>query len=635
MTEAKRRLPIGAEVLPDGVSFRLWAPGHKKVEVVIEGGGDNAPAACCELKQEEEGYFSGTCSEAREGSLYRYRLGGGDSFPDPASRFQPLGPHGPSRVVSPRFDWSDQQWTGVGREGHVIYEMHIGTYTREGTWQSAAEELPALAELGVTLIEVMPVADFPGSFGWGYDGVNHFAPTRLYGEPDDMRRFVDRAHALGLGVILDVVYNHFGPEGNYLERFAAEYYSQEKTEENVWGKGINFDGPHSKPVREFFIANGSYWIEEFHLDGLRFDSTQSIPDKSQEHILGCITDRAREVAAGRKLLMVAENEPQLTRCLRPTKQGGFGMDAVWNDDFHHSAYVSLTGYHEAYYTEYFGSPQELISAVKWGFLYQGQRYFWQGKRRGTPTIGITPSCFVNFTQNHDQIGNSAWGTRIHHLTNPGALRAVTALLLLSPQTPMIFQGQEFSASSPFLFFADLNPEISHQVHAGRIEYLKQFTNIDSPEIIETIDRPSDPATFEQCKLDLAQREHHAKVYALYRDLIMLRRNDPVFSRVHACHIEGAVLGPSGFVLRYYLGRQQRLVLINLGREMHLNPIPEPLLAPPEGYHWEQLWTSEKIDYGGAGTPELDTEKFWRFQGTAAVVLVPAQTEADTLAGEGI
>ena len=618
----RRRFPIGAEALPGGgVDFRVWAPRCHKVEAIMLGERTTGPAvAAIELQAETGGYFGGSCREAAPGWLYRFRLDGGDSFPDPASRFQPEGPHGPSRVVEPSFDWSDREWRGVCREGQVIYEMHIGTFTPEGSWRSATERLPDLAKLGVTLLEVMPLADFPGRFGWGYDGVNHFAPCRLYGEPDDLRRFVDRAHSLGLGVLLDVVYNHFGPEGNYLERFSLDYYSEK--EESVWGKAINFDGRNNQAVREFFIANGAYWIEEFHFDGLRFDATHAIFDDSAEHILGSITEAARQAASGRTILMIAEDEFQRNRCLRPKEQGGFGMDAVWNDDFHHSVHVSLTGYHDAYYSEYLGSPQELISSVKWGYLYQGQRSFRQDKRRGTPTVGTSASRFVNYTQNHDQVGNSAWGIRLHQMTNPASLRAMTALLLLAPQTPMIFQGQEFSSSSPFLYFADLSPEISRQVHAGRIEYLKQFTNIDSPEVIDTIDKPYAPETFQQSRLEPGERARHAKVYAQYRDLIKLRREDPVFKKAYTCRIEGAVLGPSGFLLRYFLGDEQRLLLLNQGRELHLNPVSEPMLAPPEGCSWETLWTSESIEYGGSGTPKLETEKFWRIQGNAAVVLIP-------------
>lgn len=621
MAALQRRLPIGAEIVPEGVHFRVWAPAHRKVEVVLEGGPGHGSSV--ELESEEEGFFAGVASQARAGSLYRFRLDESEHLhPDPASRFQPDGPHGPSQVVDPlKYRWSDGDWAGIVREGHVIYELHLGTYTREGSWRAAAEQLQELNELGITLVEVMPVADFPGRFGWGYDGVNHFAPSRLYGEPDDMRSFVDQAHRLGLGVLLDVVYNHFGPEGNYLAQFSQYYYAEEEGE---WGKAMNFDGRRSRPVREFFAVNAAYWIDEFHLDGLRFDATHAINDDSPIHVLGEITEMARAASGKRSILLVAENENQDARCLRPKEDGGFGMDAVWNDDFHHSAYVALTGYHDAYYSEYFGTPQELISTAKWGYLYQGQFYFWQGKRRGSPTIGVSPACFINYIQNHDQIGNSAWGIRIDRLTNPAALRTMTALLMLAPQTPMIFQGQEFSASSPFLYFADLSPEISQAVHTGRIEYLKQFTNIDAPEIIDSIDKPYELETFEQSRLHLRERERHGKTYNLYRDLIRLRREDPVFSRACACHIEGAVLGANAFLLRYFLEEDQRLLLINLGRELHLVPIPEPMLAPPECCNWEILWTSEKLEFGGSGTPKLDTEKFWRIQGNAAVVLIPVR-----------
>ncbi|WP_198419796.1 malto-oligosyltrehalose trehalohydrolase [Geomonas edaphica] len=614
MTAVQRRMPVGAEVAPDGVHFRVWAPRCRKVSIQLEG----APQVVeFPMDLEENGYHSGTCPLARAGTRYRYRLDDKESYPDPASRFQPEGPHGPSQVVDPgSFPWSDADWQGIEPEGHVIYEIHVGTFTMEGTWKAAEEQLPALRDLGITLVEVMPVADFPGRFGWGYDGVNHFAPTRLYGTPDDMRRFVNRAHSLGLGVLLDV---HFGPEGNYLAQFSDYYYGENESD---WGKMINFDGKHCESVREFFIANACYWIDEFHIDGLRFDATHAIADGSQVHILGDITTRARMAANGRKLFLVAENESQDARCMRPREEGGFGMDGVWNDDFHHSAHVALTGYHDAYYSEYFGSPQELISCAKWSYLYQGQFYFWQGKRRGSSTLGQSPSRYINYLQNHDQIGNSAWGIRIDKLTNPAALRAMTALYLLLPQTPMIFQGQEFAASSPFLYFADLSPEISQQVHQGRIEYLKQFTNIDSPEVIDTIDKPYELETFQQSRIDLKERERHGKVYTLYRDLIRLRREDPVFSRGYACHIEGAVLGQAGFLLRYFLEDEQRLLLVNLGRELHLVPIPEPMLAPPSCCRWEILWSSEKVEFGGSGTPKLDTEKFWRLQGYAAVVLVP-------------
>jgi maltooligosyltrehalose trehalohydrolase len=329
-----RRLPVGAEVLPGrGVHFRVWASRRRCVEVVLEGGPIQSPRAeplVIALMPEAPGYFSGLVAGAGAGTLYRYRLDGEAAFyPDPASRFQPRGPHGPSQVIDPDiFDWHDSQWHGMPLAGQVIYEMHLGTFTPEGTWEAASRELPELAKVGITVIEIMPIADFPGRFGWGYDGVNLFAPTRLYGTPDDCRRFVDRAHALGLAVILDVVYNHLGPDGNYLVRFSPEYFSSRYTTD--WGEAINFDDERAGPVREFFLANAGYWIDEFHLDGLRLDATQNIYDRSADHILAAISRCVRQAARGRTTLLVAENERQHTQLVRPPAQGGYGLDALWN-----------------------------------------------------------------------------------------------------------------------------------------------------------------------------------------------------------------------------------------------------------------------------------------------------------------
>ena len=347
----KRRLPIGAEIFSEGVHFRVWAPHSKKVSVQLIAPGETK---LIPLESESDGYFSGLIPEARANMLYKFQLDSG-TFPDPVSRFQPEGPHGPSQILDPAaFRWTDGEWRGVAREGQVIYEMHIGTFTPGGTWSSAMEQLPELARLGVTLLEVMPVADFPGRFGWGYDGVNLFAPTRLYGGPDDFRAFVDRAHALGLGVILDVVYNHIGPDGNYLKEFSPDYFSSRY--QNEWGEALNFDGAHSGPVREFFIANAGYWIDEYHLDGLRLDATQQIFDSSSEHVLAAITRRVREAANGRATYLVAENETQTSKLVRTFEEGGYGLDALWNDDFHHSARVAVTGRNEAYFCDHLGHP---------------------------------------------------------------------------------------------------------------------------------------------------------------------------------------------------------------------------------------------------------------------------------------
>jgi maltooligosyltrehalose trehalohydrolase len=576
---------------------------------------------------ETPGYFSGAITTVGAGTLYHYRLDGSPELvPDPASRFQPYGPHVPSQVIDPgQFQWTDNAWPGVRLEGQVIYEMHVGTFTQEGTWEAASRELLELADVGITLIEVMPIADFPGRFGWGYDGVDLFAPTRLYGTPDDCRRFVDRAHAVGLGVILDVVYNHLGPDGNYLMRFSPAYFAEHYHTD--WGQAINFDGEHSGPVREFFLANAAYWVEEFHFDGLRLDATQNIYDTSADHILAALSRRVRAAARGRSTLLVAENEPQHTKLVRAPEQGGYGLDALWNDDFHHSAMVTLSGRDEAYYTDYRGTPQEFISALKWGYLYQGQRYKWQQQRRGTPAFGLKPATFVTFIQNHDQIANSGRGLRCHQLSSPGTYRAITALMLLAPGTPMLFQGQEFAASSPFFYFADHASELGQQVSRGRREFLKQFANLALPEMQAAIPEPTDPTTFERSKLDVSERQKHTEIYALHRDLLRLRRQDPVLHAQRPGGLDGAVLGTETFVLRFFgTHGDDRLLVVNLGINLHLDPAPEPLLAPPEHRVWETLWSSEDPRYGGMGTTPLDTEENWQIPGHAAVVLRPIEVQ---------
>lgn len=618
----QRRLPVGAETQPaGGVHFRTWAPTSKKVTVLLGQEADKPHEVELPLTAEAGGYWSGICAEARPGMHYRYRLDSG-SFPDPASRFQPQGPHGPSQIVNPSaFAWTDDAWRGVTREGQVLYEMHIGTFTREGTWAAAMAELPQLADLGVTLLEVMPIAEFPGRFGWGYDGVNLFAPTRLYGAPDDFRRFVDRAHACGLGVILDVVYNHLGPDGNYLKEFAPQYFSAKYTTD--WGEPPNFDGDESQAVRELFVSNAAYWIDEFHCDGLRLDATQNIYDASKEHLLAELTRRARAAAKGRGIYIVGENETQHAQLIRPREHGGYGLDALWNDDFHHSAIVAMTGRNEAYYTDYQGSSQEFISSSKWGFLFQGQRYKWQKARRGTPCFDLAPTNFVHFLQNHDQIANSLWGRRAHTITSAAKLRALTALLLLGPNTPMLFQGQEFAASSPFVYFADHQPDLAVLVAKGRGEFLAQFPSIASEDIAALIPNPEREETFLRCKLDFADRDKNAEVLLLHRDLLRLRKEDPLLRHAQRGTYDGAVLSASAFVLRFF-GRDQndRLLLVNLGAHLHLDPAPEPLLAPPLGCVWETTWTSEDPRYGGGGTPAIDSDDNWNLPAEFAALLTP-------------
>jgi maltooligosyltrehalose trehalohydrolase len=611
-----RRHPVGAEVRPGGVHFRVWAPRRKSVEVVFEqSGGRNRIVP---LSPEPGGYYSSLVPEAAAGALYRFRLDSGDSFPDPASRFQPQGPHGPSEVIdAASFSWTDQRWRGLSLRGQVIYEMHIGTFTREGTFEAARRELPELAELGITAVEVMPIADFPGRFGWGYDGVGLFAPVAIYGRPDNFRRFVDDAHRAGIGVLLDVVYNHVGPDGNYLKQFSEDYFTDRY--ECAWGEAINYDGENSGPVRERVITNARYWIEEFHIDGLRLDATDQIFDSSPEHILCALATAAREGAGSRGIVIFAENEAQETKLARPRGLGGYGLDGLWNDDFHHAVRVAVTGESEAYYSDFRGKPQELVSASKYGFLFQGQRYKWQKKPRGTPALDLDPARFVNYIQNHDQIPNTGTGERLDRLTSPGRYRAVTAFLLLGPGTPLLFQGQEFAASSPFYFFADNNPELRPLVRKGRLKFLSQFPRLAQPEMQARQIDPADPASFDQSKLDLCEREGHRAIYDMHRDLLRLRREDAVI-RLQK-RLDGAVLAEEAFVLRYF-GEPgaSRLLLVNLGADLHLDPAPEPLLAPPEDRNWELLWSSEDPRYGGCGTPPVYGEENWRIPGHAAVLL---------------
>ena len=615
----RRRLPVGAEVLPaGGVHFRVWAPVATRVEVVLEVG-PGAPDRIT-LTPERDGYFAGLVAAAAAGTHYRYRLDDGpEPLPDPASRFQPAGPHAPSCVIDPgRFAWTDDTWSGRPLAEQVLYELHVGTFTPEGTWAAAARELPALAALGVTTLEIMPVAEFPGGFGWGYDGVGFYAPTRLYGAPDDFRCFVDHAHRAGLGVILDVVYNHCGQDGCYLRRFSPAWFTDRYR--NEWGDALNFDGPDAAPVREFFIANAGYWIDEFHLDGLRLDATQSIHDASADHVLAAVTRRARQAAGRRTVVLIAENEPQDVRLLQSPAQGGYGLDGAWNDDFHHSARVALTGRREAYYTDYGGTARELVAAAKWGYLYQGQHYAWQRKRRGTPTFGIEPARFIAYLQNHDQVANSAAGLRLHALTSPARLRAMTALLLLGPWTPLLFQGQEFASSGPFLYFADHSAELAPAVRRGRAEFLAQFPSIAAGPV-EQLPDPADRATFERCKLDTGEREMHADVLALHRDLLALRRADPVIGA--GARLDGAPLSDDALVLRYFDARHgDRLLVVNLGAQSELTIAPEPLLAPPEATRWSVVWSSDDPRYGGAGVIAPETDAGWHLPSESAVLLAP-------------
>jgi maltooligosyltrehalose trehalohydrolase len=622
MQDRSQRAPtrdfrFGAQVRADGVEFRVWAPGAPAVAVVFEGRRLHGEVA---LAAGADGFFSGIARDAEAGDLYRFRLDDGPPLPDPASRFQPEGPHGPSEIIDPgAFAWSDRDWRGIEPGREVIYEMHVGTFTADGTWRAAARELPRLAELGITLVEVMPVAEFAGAFGWGYDGVDAFAPHHCYGRPDDLRAFVDAAHAHGIGVLVDVVYNHFGPSGNYLSLFSPDWIGRHKSE---WGDAPNYDGPDCAPVRAFFAQNAAYWIDEFHADGLRFDATQQILDESDEHVMRAIVRSARAAAGARRVFLAAENEVQDADLVRPPPQG-VGCDAVWNDDFHHALIVALGGRADAYYSDYRGDAAEIVAALRHGFLYQGQRSAWIDKPRGSPALDLAPSRFVHYLENHDQVANSVRGERIAARFAPAAVRAATALLLLSPQVPLLFQGQEYASPQPFLYFADHERELATAVRNGRAEFLGQFAGTHAPGVREAFADPSAPATFAACKLDARDRDsergRHAR--ALFTDLLRLRRDDTVLSGRTRRGIDAAVLGAHALLLRQFgADGDDRLLLVNLGGDFVRATIPEPLLAPPAARQWRVRWSSEDPRYGGSGAYPFDAAKGWRLAAHSALLL---------------
>jgi maltooligosyltrehalose trehalohydrolase len=616
-----RRRAIGAELVTidgvRGVHFRVWAPTHDRASLVVERtSAGSSPPSSFDLVREPTGHHSLFVRALAAGTLYRFRLGDSEALvADPASRFQPAGPFGPSEVIARDFAWTDAAWKGVAPEKHVVYEMHVGTFTPEGTWAAAAEQLEALADIGITTLEVMPVNEFAGSRNWGYDGVNWFAPTRVYGRPDDARRFVDRAHACGLAVILDVVYNHFGPDGNSMFEWCPQYKRDGGA--NDWGDELAFCGSTSAGTRELVEENAAYWIDEYHLDGLRLDATQAIRDDASQpgdHVLAAIARHARAAAPNRHVFLVAENEPQ-DRALFE-----MGIDALWNDDFHHSARVALTGVRDGYLHDYRGTAQELLSAVKHGFLYQGQIYPWQKNTRGTPTRGIGRSRFVQFLENHDQVANIGFGERLTEIVDGSLVRAMTALLLLSPEVPMLFQGQEYGAKQPWNFFVDHRDSLRAPIREGRAKFMAQFARMATEDAQRMLGDPCDEAVFRACVLDPRERRPDAPLVQLHRDLLRIRREDPAIVGA----LDGAVLGPSTFCIRYLQRRpeDERLLLVNLGASFSEAVVPEPLIAPIAGHGWRTLWSSEDPRYGGHGTPPVFTRARLAIPAHAAVLLAP-------------
>lgn len=615
---------LGAVCAEGRVSFTVWAPRRRRVELALAGRGARP------LPPLGHGYFGASFDDVAHGDRYAYLLDGECRRPDPASRFQPEGPHGDSQVVDPRiFEWTDTGWTGAPPlHRQVLYELHLGTFSPEGTWAGALPLLPRLAELGVTTVEVMPVNEFDGRFGWGYDGVGWFAPTRLYGAPDDARRFVDEAHGLGLAVVLDVVYNHLGPSGNYLRDFSGHYF----TRQTEWGEALNFDGPHGEHVRRLVLENVAMWIAEYRVDGLRLDATQTFRDDSPEHIVSAISRVARAAAGVRSVVVLAENEPQDGRLLRDRAPDGGGVDALWNEDWHHTLFVTLTGRRDAYFTDHTGKAQELVALARHGTLFQGQYYSWQKQRRGTPVRGVRPSAWVQFLENHDQVANAGPGQRLHQLTDRASWRAAVAFQLLSSGLPMLFQGQEFASSRPFHYFADHQEPLATAVAEGRVTFLGQFTALEGEDGRRRIAPPAAEETFRACRLDHGERERHAWAWALHQDLLRLRANDPVFSGLGtpAVAVDAAVLGERAAVVRYTGIEEERLLLLNFGPRGALESMGEPLLAPAEGGGWRMLWSSDQTRYDGPGA-SFPLEGTWVLPAHSAVVL--ASTTAPEARGE--
>jgi maltooligosyltrehalose trehalohydrolase len=519
-------MPFGAEITPEGVRFALWAPTARDVRLVL----DNTEQS---LTTDQDGWYRHVSPEARPGSRYGYRIDGSLVVPDPASRFQPDDVHGLSLVVEPQsYEWSDTTWAGRPWEETVLYEVHVGTATPEGTYAGLMDKLETLRDLGVTAIELMPIAEFPGQRNWGYDGVLPYAPDAAYGTPEDLKRLVDRAHELGLMIFLDVVYNHFGPSGNYLHAYAKTFFTERHP--TPWGAGINVDGEGSRAVRDFFFHNALYWLEEYHIDGLRFDAVHAITDDGHPHFIEELATRIRQAIPNRHVHLVLENEANQARWLgREADRQPRLHTAQWADDIHNSWHALLTGENEGYYEDYANRPlHHLGRALAEGFAYQGDPSpHKDGVIRGEPSGHLPPSAFVSFLQNHDQVGNRAFGERLSQLIAPERLALAQGVFLLSPHIPLIFMGEEWAASAPFQFFVDFesDPDLAKAVRDGRRGEFKRFKAFTDPEMSQRIPDPTDRATFERSKIDWSEttRAPHQDILSQTRQLLDLRQSEIV------------------------------------------------------------------------------------------------------------
>jgi maltooligosyltrehalose trehalohydrolase len=522
-------MPFGAEVKDDGsVRFRLWAPNAMKVDVSLDDG--KGVTQMLPMTALEEGWYELVTDKAHAGSLYRYRINGENEVPDPASRRNPNDVHGPSEVIDPtEFTWDDDGWRSRPWHEAAIYELHVGTFSPEGTFAGVQARLDHLVELGVTVIELMPIADFPGTRGWGYDGVLQFAPEAAYGTPNELKSLIAAAHKRGIAVMIDVVYNHFGPEGNYLGMYARQFFTDRH--HTPWGEAINFDGENSRPVRDFYINNTLYWLEEYHFDGLRYDAVHAIMDDSKKHILTEISETARAYAGGeRNIYLVLENGANEARFLSiPGRSNKY--DAQWDDDLHHCLHTILTGEKDGYYADYAEQPHaKLCRSLAEGFVYQGEFSNHEGKPRGERSSHLPPTAFVIFLQNHDQIGNRALGDRLGHIVrNQDALRAGLAVLLLAPSPPMLFMGEEWNAPEPFPYFCDFEQELATKVREGRKKEFQHFERFRDPKNTDAIPDPTSVATMKSACLDWSKltTSKHEDWLDLYRRLLAIRQQDIV------------------------------------------------------------------------------------------------------------
>ncbi len=578
----------GAHSLPDGgCSFLVWAPRARAVSVHLLSPTDRVVA----LTPEAGGYHRGLLDGVAPGALYRYRLDDARELPDPASRSQPQGVHGPSQVVSADFSWSDHGWAGLSLGCLVFYELHVGAFTPEGTLQAITPHLARLRELGVTAVELMPLCPFPGERNWGYDGVFPFAVHAAYGGPADLKRLVDACHRGGLAVALDVVYNHLGPEGNYLHPFAPYFTDRYHT---PWGDAVNFDGPESDEVRRFFIASALQWVDEFHVDVLRVDAVHAIMDRSPVPFVADLTRAVhrRAHALERRVQVIAENAANDPRTVRPEGEGGWGFDAQWDDDFHHAVHTLLTGQRDGYYRDY-GRLDQLAKCFREGFAYTGERSAYRGRRHGAPTVGVPATCFVVFSQNHDQVGNRPQGERLVAQAGREAAKLVAALALLSPFVPLLFMGEEYGEEAPFPYFVShTDPALAEAVRLGRRQEFASFAW--SGEIPD----PQSPATFATAKLDqsLAERPGHREIVALYTRLLRLRREVPALAAWSREHIETIVLEEARtlVVRRRVLEGEAALVA-------HFGAGPATVAVPLPAGSWRCLLDTAAAEWGGPGS----------------------------------